>query len=128
MYYMPEDGPSVTIGMGPKDYGKPWFTFHKNGETHSGEHLANELTGILLEFTDKKDKNGKEIYDGDVFESSFPGRPDIPNCRYQIEWGHAGFTAKRLGESLSNAEHLHPVWWNRQAKIIGNIHENPELR
>ena len=71
---------------------------------------------IPLQFTGLHDKNGKEIYEGDVLEDTL-GRKKL------VEYYKDGFW---LNASLEGAE-----WCLRQvhssSKIIGNIYENPEL-
>ena len=68
------------------------------------------------QFTGLHDKNGKEIYEGDVLEDTL-GRKIL------VEYYKDGFW---LNASFDGAE-----WCLRQvnssSKIIGNIYENPEL-
>ena len=68
------------------------------------------------QFTGLHDKNGKEIYEGDILEDTL-GRKIL------VEYYKDGFW---LNASLEGAE-----WCLRQvnssSKIIGNIYENPEL-
>jgi len=81
----------------------------------------------LMQFTGLKDKNGVEIYEGDVL--------DLFNSKIQIEFftGAFGYWVNK-GESMgyfislnsnSNIEISHSYICKYQ--IIGNIHENPEL-
>ena len=68
------------------------------------------------QFTGLHDKNGKEIYEGDILEDTL-GRKKL------VEYYKDGFW---LNASLEGAEWcLRHV--NSSSKIIGNLYENPEL-
>jgi len=75
---------------------------------------------ILMQFTGLKDKNGKEIYEGDML------RPIIMNgCITDgiVEFKRGCFIVRQIG-----AEGLYDCLNTfRNFEIIGNIHENPEL-
>lgn len=69
------------------------------------------------QYTGLKDRNGKEIYEGDVLE--------LPNgTKGIVEWLECGFVLRLKSET---------IWQNllfnviNHYKIIGNIYENPEL-
>lgn len=85
-----------------------------------GEFIIEQYTGL-------KDKNGKEIYEGDIVEEKIDtGDYDIDGTyRYKVVWDD-----DMLCWSLDpNATSIHKDLWecNQSIKVIGNIHENPEL-
>ena len=79
---------------------------------------------ILMQFTGLFDKNGKEIYEGDigkVLKKNYEyKKPDYPISTIVFE--DASFWIKPSKENWTWL-----VMRNRQVEIIGNIYENPEL-
>lgn len=75
-------------------------------------------TGIkgahLMQFTGLRDKNGKEIYEGDVVR--FPLLENRGGHPVVVEWKDAGW----------NWLNIHYTG-GLEVEVIGNIHENPEL-
>jgi uncharacterized phage protein (TIGR01671 family) len=73
----------------------------------------------LMQFTGLKDKNGKEIYEGDVvmFEYKPPHWPGLGKTSSveEIKWDINGFN-----DALRHKAPKH-------CEVIGNIYENPEL-
>lgn len=71
----------------------------------------------IMQFTGKKDRDGKEIYDGDIFEfdeSEWGGKENIHVCSWDevnAEWSWGGGCTSDMGFR----------------KVVGNIYENPEL-
>lgn len=82
------------------------------------------LEPILMQYTGLKDKNGKEIYEGDVIRQS----SDLCIIEYCV----GGFDCQMLVE-LKNGGTLRGSVYNfsflseKYCEIIGNIYENPEL-
>lgn len=76
--------------------------------------------GVLMQFTDLKDKNGKEIYEGDIALDSkrVKGAQSV-----KIIW--CDWMACYLIKGINWSETLYSNIENLE--IIGNIHENPEL-
>lgn len=71
---------------------------------------------ILMQFTGLLDKNGKEIYEGDIVNLEDSQYKALPNGNYKVYWSNSGFMPFRsFGYIVENSE------------IIGNIYENPEL-
>ena len=85
-----------------------------DGVTH------HENTDLVLEFdTGLKDKNGKEIYEGDVV--------NIQGIKYYVDFEYGGFwfnNDNRKWKANRPFTHFQEI---NDAEVIGNIHENPEL-
>jgi len=74
---------------------------------------------ILMQFTGVKDKNGKEIYEGDIVIHKFnPGNHIVEYCKdsvsFQMDMSNCVLD-QEMGCGYDSVE------------IIGNIHENPNL-
>lgn len=80
-------------------------------DLNSDKFIMEQCTGI-------KDKNGKLIYEGDIVETH-----DYTTEHSQIVFDKGCYVLK----SKDSAMYEHLSSYEEECKIIGNIHENPEL-
>ena len=80
---------------------------------------------ILMQYVGLKDKNGKEIYEGDIVKFRFKDdREEFPDLIGYIEY-QTTFTAFRI---MSNQGSFKiDITEIKFIEVIGNIYENPKL-
>ena len=90
------------------------YAYEHNGKICYGECAVKRET--VGQFTGLLDKNGKEIYEGDIYRYTHPD--SINEVSYCAGGGFAGFD---LTPAMHSENRLLDV------EVIGNIHDNPEL-
>ncbi len=85
----------------------------------------------LMQYTGLRDKNGVEIYEGDILQyvSPEPQEEDVPD-RYVVEW--VGFGWEATWQHAHKPSYVSDGRMSLQGcdedmEVIGNIYENPEL-
>lgn len=100
------------------------YLLHLNGEVTAYESKTYMLEALRLtdfvedltvvQYTDNKDVNGVEIYEGDIV--------NVNGMNRVVEWRQGGFYCTWSDYALNT------VWFHGGSpKVVGNIFENPEL-
>ena len=79
--------------------------------------VYNKENYIIQQFTGLKDRNGKDIYEGDILD-----RGDMYAYHMVVEWKD-GYWSPIVTSNSSGLVVMTGIYM----KIIGNIYENPEL-
>ena len=80
--------------------------------------MAGDDSGFLMQYTGLKDKNGVEIYEGDIIQFS-DGYPQNHLKPKVVEFSKGSFSNTGSFDSGSATTY--------DPEVIGNIYENPEL-
>ena len=100
---------------------KEYISFNELGQDSLIPQTATDLE--LMQFTGLKDKNDKEIYEGDILKDEY-------NRLLLVEWWQYAFTLKAITKTNFVRANYIIQWFigvPSLPKIIGNIYETPDL-
>ena len=115
------------VSVGPDEDGKYCLMTFAVGGMMGWPHyeITHYPKSEIMQFTGHEDKNGKEIYEGDILKYKYyvdygqSGELKEATKPIEVRWSHGGFYPITSWDGY--AEQL------KHCEVIGNIHENPEL-
>lgn len=87
--------------------------------TLDGMYIHEVEEETVGQYTGLKDKNGKEIYEGDIYHQG--DRNILYVVEYTQDCSFMGRQVRTKGSRTGLA------YWQDRIEVIGNIYENPEL-
>lgn len=96
---------------------KGTWNYEPDNREYIGMSIPYQPSFVLMQYTGLKDKNGREIYEGDIVTCG------DKNIKYLIEWQDTGLK----GRQWNNSSYIGLKYWQKDLEVIGNEFDNPEL-
>ena len=113
-----------------KDYvvGFDGSVYEKFVDSFAGESFENyrDVSDkfVLMQCTGLKDKNGREIYEGDIVRYKLGGEWIVGDVLYDVGFARYIKRAEKLGNTWDYKDLSSYIG---TTSVIGNIHEDPEI-
>lgn len=117
--------------------GNDWIVFRSDKqllckEPHPFDNPYLQQQFKIMQFTGLYDKDGREIYEGDILQSAYEGEELEEHERGVVEYGRfncsccGGVYGWSISNDKADLRNVRPDS-DPSLTVIGNIYENPEL-
>lgn len=116
----------MTKDFGLDDYAQDHDGTHGDAD-YPSLYDVERGEAVIMQYTGLKDRNGKEIYEGDVIEVEFIVYPESKKEKIESKYISQVTFQDGCFVFYDDYESHVPCQPCFRTKIIGNIYENPEL-
>ena len=96
------------------------WNFEPNDRDFIGISIPSQPSFVLMQYTGLHDKNGKEIYEGDILKVYYKGMSEVGYVEYDNDYCEYKIIINTDKDYFS-------LWKSIDLEKIGNIYDNPEL-
>lgn len=108
------------------------YVLSLKGEFHNLQNGSGGKEYIVQQYTGMKDRQGKDVYEGDIVKWGMSHDQETAFCRLRVVEFHEQqliYKVVEVGEYPAGVDYLYEAMQpaTRWCEVVGNVFENPEL-